>query len=442
MPSSSKLAGEVHGVIFKLGFSAETVVQTALVDAYFKSGSLPSAVLAFEEMEIKDTVAWNCMVSGFVRRGLPAGAISVFRQMQQNGSEISGFTLSSVLKACCELGAIEQGKQIHSLTIVAGNESVVLGSSLVDFYSDCGLISDAVEVFNTLRCEKDETIYNALLSGCVRNGKYAAAFSMMKELPPNAIAVTTILAACAESCDLNSGKQVHAVVLRRSLETNVLLCNALLTMYSKCGKVDAARRVFDLISNKNVVTWTGMINAYGSHGRGREALELFQTMVEVEHGRNTPPNEVTFLTVIAACSHCGLVEDARKCFLLMSDKYGLKPGPEHYACFIDMLGRAGKVEEMWVVFKRMEINGTLPTGEVWAALLNGCRLNMDMVRGAYAADALFELEPDKPGNYVSLSNFYAAVGNWEKVEELRKLMRAKGMNKELGSSLVAVQFGS
>ncbi|KAK8585295.1 hypothetical protein V6N13_139229 [Hibiscus sabdariffa] len=176
-------------------------------------------------------------------------------------------------------------------------------------------------------------------------------------------------------------------------------------MYAKCGKILYARSLFDGISKKCVVSWTSMIDAYGSHGYGIEALELFKLM---EMNRNgVMPNSVTFLAVLSACGHSGLVEEGRKCFNLMREKYGLDPNQEHYACFIDVLGRAGQIDEAWSLLDNMIKNGTRPTAAIWIALLNASSLNQDIARGELAAKHLLELEPDKPSNYVLLSNFWA-----------------------------------
>lgn len=216
---------------------------------------------------------------------------------------------------------------------------------------------------------------------------------------------------------------------------NLIHCNALLDMYAKCGNMISSRLIFNRIDSKNVVSWTSMIDAYGSHGCGFEALKLFEEM------RREPccisPNSVTFLVVLSACGHSGLVEEARSCFVSMKEKHNIDQSPEHYACFIDLLGRAGKIQEVWDLFYDMKKSDIEPTSAVWAALLNACKVSLDVVRGEFAARHLFELEPKNPAYYVLLSNFYADVGKWEAAEELRRLMKGKGLEKEVGSSWVA-----
>lgn len=430
---------QVHNLVAKSNssFNSETVVGTALIDMYAKCGHLGDAVRAFEEVKSKDIVTWNTMISGFVQHGFTDKAVGVFQEMKKDGVEISGFTMCSMLKACASSCALRQGKQVHSAMIIRGCNSLVVSTALVDFYSDCCLISSAIKVFYDVNCKKDGAICNSLVTGCVRNHKYIEAFSMLGRMKPNPIAFTSVLVACSELSNLAIGKQIHCVMIRWGFEFDTLLCNALLDMYAKCGKITNARLIFEQIDMKNVVSWTSMIDAYGSHGHGVEALKLFEEMEKEPNG--VSPNSVTFLVALSACGHSGLVEEGRHCFASMMEKHRIKPGPEHYACFIDLLGRAGKMAEAWVLFDYMVKSNSKITSGVWAALLNACKVNQDVVRGEFAAKHLFELEPEKPENYVLLSNFYAAVGKWDAVEELRRLMREKGLRKEVGSSWITLE---
>ncbi|XVF25875.1 hypothetical protein REPUB_Repub13aG0251500 [Reevesia pubescens] len=254
---------------------------------------------------------------------------------------------------------------------------------------------------------------------------------------PNVVALTSALAYCSENSDLWIGRQIHYVALRFGLTDDTQLCNVILDMYAKCGKILNARSLFDGISHKSVVSWTSMIVAYGSHGYGLEALKLFKLM-EVK-GNGVMPNSVTFLAVLSACGHSGLVEEGRKCLNLTREKYDLEPHLEHYACFIDVLGRAGRIDEAWCLVDDMIKNGIRPTAGIWISLLNASSLNQDIARCEFAAKHLLELEPDKPENYVLLSNFYATVGSWDSVDNLREIMRKKGLTKEAGSSRVTVK---
>ncbi|XP_068643376.1 pentatricopeptide repeat-containing protein At5g66500, mitochondrial-like isoform X2 [Aristolochia californica] len=430
----------VHALLIKTGYESVTILKTTLLDMYSKYNLVAEALLVFQEIPFKDVVAWNALLSCFIRHGLPNDAVSFFQEMRKSGVMYTAFTLCSLLKACCLSRNLLLGKQIHTQVIVIGIVSVIEATALVDFYSNCGLMSHAVQVFCKLNCPKDDAIYNSLLAGCIQNREYEVAFDLSRKMKPNAIALTTILAACSDISDLSKGKEIHCLVIRKGLEADTLLCNALLDMYTKSGKITMAKMVFDQISEKNVVTWTSIIDAYGRHGGGTEALKIFRKMRDDKNG--VSPNSVTFLALLSACGHSGLVEEAKECFVSMTEKHAINPSPEHYACVIDLLGRAGKVEEAWDLYNDVKKRNVEPTEAVWAALLNACKLNQDIPRGEFAAKHLFELEPEKPGNYILLSNFYASAGKWELVQELRRMMTEKGMRKERGSSSVVFECGS
>ncbi|GLU13751.1 hypothetical protein SLE2022_303660 [Rubroshorea leprosula] len=426
---------QVHSLMVKTGSDTGTVAKTALLNMYSKNGCLDDSVRVFEEVEFRDVVIWNALLSGFLRQGLAQEAFSVFAEMKRERVEFSEFTLCSVIKACASMKAFRQGRQVHGLVVVLGRDLVILSTALIDFYADVGHISEAMKVFSSLKGGIDSVMCNSLLVGCIKNQNYEEAFSIMSRMRPNVVALTGALSACSENSNLWIGKQIHCVALRFGF-IDTQLCNVLLDMYAKCGKLRNVQSLFNWILHKDVVSWTTMIQAYGNHGYGLEALELFKKLGE--GGSRVLPNSVTFLAVLSACGHSGLVDEGRECFNLMREKYGFDPGQEHYACFIDALGRAGKMDEAWCLFDSMVKNGTRPTAAVWITLLNACSLNQDVARGEFAAKHLLELEPDNPGNYVLLSNFNAAVGNWDSVDKLRDTMKKRGLVKEAGSSHVSL----
>ncbi|RVW39799.1 Pentatricopeptide repeat-containing protein, mitochondrial [Vitis vinifera] len=334
---------------YQTGSDTPTVTKTALMDMYSKYGQLGSSVRVFEEVGFKDVVTWNTMLSSFVRHGRPEEALAVFREMQKEGV---------------------WGKQVHALVVVMGRDLVVLGTALIDFYTNVECIEEAMEIFHNLNWKKDDVMRNSLISGCVRNRRYKEAFLIMSAMRPNVVAVTSALTACSKNSDLWVGKQIHCVAMRFGFTFDTQLCNVLLDI-SQTVQEDG--------------------------GRGNSIL----------------PNLVTFLAVLSACAHSGMVEQGQEC-------------------------RAGQIEEVWRLFNNMIKNQTKPTAAVWAAILNACSHNLDVSRGEFAAKNLLELEPNKPGNYVLLSNFYAAVGRWDSVNELRSIMRKKGLVKETGNSWVTV----
>lgn len=428
---------QTHALMIKTGCDFGTVVKTALMDMYSKYGHLGESFKVFEEMEYKDVVTWNALLSNYLRHDLPNEALGVLRAMRNENVEFSEFTLCSALKTCASLKALKQGKQVHGLVVSLGRDLVILSTALIDFYSSVGLINEALKLFCSLNCGKDDMMHNSLISGCIRNGRIREAFSVMCMMRPNVVALTTALAACSENSDLWIGKQIHCVAIRQDFTSDTQLCNVLLDMYAKSGKILHARMLFDRIHQKDVISWTSMIDAYGSHGHGQEAVKLFEKMTE--NGTQVRPNLVTFLAVLSACCHSGLVEEGRKFFAMARERYNLEPGPEHYACFIDILGRAGRMEEVWSLFHSMIKQGVEPTSGVWTTLLNACSLNMDAERGEFAAKNLLKLEPSKASNVVLVSNYYAAIGRWDCVDNLRSVMRTKGLVKEAGNSWISAQ---
>ncbi|XP_057433791.1 pentatricopeptide repeat-containing protein At5g66500, mitochondrial [Lotus japonicus] len=434
-----QLGKHLHAQMVRTGADSGTVAKTALLNMYSRYGSLSESIKVFDEMGHRDVVAWNALLSCYLRWDLPGEVIGVLREMGRENVEISEFTLCSVLKCCASLKAVELGRQVHGLVVSMGRDLVVLSTALIDFYSGVGRVDDALKVFSSLKGWKDDMMHNSLVSGCIRNRRYAEAFEVMSLVKPNAVALTSVLVGCSENSDLWAGKQIHCVALRWGFTLETQLCSALLDMYAKCGNISLARSLFDGICHKDVISWTCMIDAYGRHGHGHEAVELFRKMRE--DGSKVLPNSVTFLAVLSACDHSGLVEEGRECFNLMREKYGLEPDPEHYACFIDILGRAGNIEEVWSAYHNMIEQGTRLTVGVWIALLNACSLNQDVERGEFAAKNLLQLEPNKASNVVLVSNFYAAIGRWDCVDEVRSIMRTKGLVKEAGNSWISSDVG-
>ncbi|CAH8281093.1 unnamed protein product [Arabidopsis lyrata] len=427
---------QVHALMIKQGAETGTISKTALINMYSKYGHLVDSVRVFESVEEKDVVSWNALLSGFLRNGKGKEALGVFAAMCRERVEISEFTLSSVVKTCASLKILQQGKQVHAMVMVTGRDLVVLGTALISFYSSVGLISEAMKVYISLNVHTDEVMLNSLISGCIRNRNYKEAFLLMSRKRPNVRVLSSCLAGCSDNSDLWIGKQIHCVALRNGFVSDIKLCNGLMDMYGKCGQIVQARTLFRAISSKSVVSWTSMIDAYAVNGDGVKALEIFREMCE--EGSGVLPNSVTFLVVLSACAHAGLVEEGKECFGMMKEKYRLVPGTEHYVCFIDILSKAGDTEEIWRLVERMMENNkrNIPCA-IWVAVLSACSLNMDVTRGEYVARKLMEeTGPENASIYVLVSNFYAAIGKWDVVEELRGKLKNKGLVKAAGHSLL------
>ncbi|KAL8168266.1 hypothetical protein V2J09_009765 [Rumex salicifolius] len=434
---SSCFGKQVHALMLKYGSNTQIVPQTALMNMYSKHSLMADSSRLFDEMVYKDVVTWNALISTYLRHGMALKAILAFEEMRRNGFEFTGFTLCSVLKACVSLNALRQGKQVHGLIItMMSHDVVVLGTALIDFYSYFHMVDKVIHIYRSVGWNKDNVMRNSFIAACVKNKIYGEAMLVMSTMKPNTFVLTSAMAACSEISDLWVGKQIHCVALRFGLFNDIQFCNSLLDMYGKCGKISLASFVFDRMSQRNVVSWTSMIDAYGANGNGVIAVELFKNMEE--EGSHVVPNDVTVLAVLSACSRAGLVVQGRQCFQSVQKKYGFVLGSKHYACYIDILGRAGHVEEIWCVYEDMVKNGIELTSEVWAALMNSCWQNNDISRGEFAARKLYELEPDKPGMYLLLSNFYTAIGKWDTADQLRSVMKGKGLVKNVGISWIVI----
>ncbi|KAJ6732869.1 hypothetical protein OIU74_004757 [Salix koriyanagi] len=411
----------------------------------------------FDELPHRDLYSLNSQLASYSRDGNFLATWDLFSRIHSAFFELDAYTFSPVLRACSALPDTKCGRQVHALMIKTGTDlGTITKTALMDMYSKYGCLGESVKVFEEMEVRdvvtwnalvssflrhgfptrKDEVLRNSLIAGCVKHVRYEEAFLVMSSMRPNAVALTTALAACSDNSDLWIGMQIHCVALRFGFIANTQLCNVLLDMYAKCGRILKSRSIFDGICHKTVVSWTSMIDAYGRHGHGDEALKLFKEMGQ--EGSRVLPNSVTLIAVLSACGHSGLVKEGQELFNSAREKYGLDPNQEHYSCLIDILGRAGLIEDAWCLFHDMVKNGIGPTAAVWAALVNACCLNLDVSRGEFAAKHLLELEPNNDGIHVLVSKFYASIDRWDVVESLRCNMRKKGLAKVLGGSWLDV----
>ncbi|KAK8946693.1 Pentatricopeptide repeat-containing protein [Platanthera zijinensis] len=435
--TSPRLGRQLHSLMVKSGCLSSPITATSLLHMYSNSSPIEDVFFVFDEMPTRDAVSWNALISSLVTRGHAGEAVSAFRSMAATGILFTGFTLCSLLKACAALCAARQGEQIHARVIIDGCDSVVISTALIDLYSSCSQVDMAIGVFSRLECPKDPAIHNAVANACVKNGSFHEVFALLVKMKPvNVVFLTSAIAACSESLNLSYGRQIHCVIFRHGFDFDTILCNAIINMYSKCGHLRFAHLAFDCVGEKNVISWTSIIDAYGIHGRGGEALALFKRMEEEKASTTVSPNDVTLLSVLSACSHSGLVDEAKQCFLQMKEKHGVEPNSAHYACLIDLLGRGGRIEEAWDLFCALNASKNTLSGPVCVAMLNACRISMDFARGEVVVMNLLELDPGNPSFYVQISNFYGEFGRWEGVEKLREGLITRGLKKELGRSQI------
>jgi pentatricopeptide repeat protein len=438
LSSHPSLTTAIHAILLKSSSLAKPIPipATALLTAYANAGLPGAASRLFDEIPARDTVAWNALLACLVRHARPAAAAAAFRGMAAAGFPPTAATLCTMLKACAASRAVRPGRQLHARSVTSCHGDVILDTALVDLYMSCGLVEDAMRVFMLTKCLKDAALYNAILSGCVENGWFREAFSMLRRTELNGISLTCALTACSATANLAYGMQVHCKVLRCGFDSDTIICNALIDMYSKCGRTMGARIVFDRMVGRNVVSWSSMIDAYSRHGHGVDALDLFKMMEKA--APMVSPNAITFLAVLSACGHSGLVDEGRSILHLMKSKYGIDPQPEHYACLIDMLGRAGHIDEVWDLYCRLTARRNSCSNAIYVATLNACKANMDVIRGKKVAVHMLEVHPQNPGIHVLISNFHSAIRQWSESDESRRVLVEKGLRKEAASSHVSV----
>lgn len=489
----------VHAHMIITGFKRGVFIGNCLVDMYAKCGCATDARQVFDEITIKNVFSWNTMIAGYVKCGsigdarqlfdktpqrnlvswnaMIAGcaqkehaveALELFCQMQGEDVKADQVSFVGVVNACASVAALPQGKQVHAHVIRIGFVShVFVSNALINMYAKCGNMEVAQQVFDRMQ-EQDVVSWTAIIAGYAKLGSLESARHMFDKMPErnvvswnamiagyaqnaygeealkifwhmlranvkvNQFTFVSVLSACASLSALEHGKQVHACIIRAGFKFSVFVGNSLVDMYAKCGSTVSARRLFQRMAERDVVSWNTMIVGYAQNGCGKEALHLFEQMI----GSGTKPGQITFLGVLSACSHAGLVDEGHHYFRSMSQCHCIMPRASHYAIMIDLLGRAGRLEEAERFINNVPFE---PDASMWAALLGACRIHGNMEMGRRAAEYLFELEPQNASRYVLLSNIYAAAGMWDGVAEVRKMMKDRGVKKTPGCSWIEVK---
>lgn len=425
----------VHGHIFRYGFESDVFVQNGLVALYAKSGQIERARIVFDGLNDRTIVSWTSIISGYAQNGQPVEALKFFYQMRQCNVKPDWIALVSVLRAYTDVEDLKQGKSVQSCVIKMGLDfEPDLLVSLTAMYSKCGLVSVARLLFDQMEIP-NLILWNAMISGYAKNGYADEAVNLFrkmisKNLTPDSITVRATILACAHVGSLELARWIDGYISKSEYRSDVFVNTALIDMYAKCGSVDLARKVFDRTTDKDVIVWSAMIVGYGLHGRGREAIDLFNSMKQA----GVHPNDVTFVGLLTACNHSGLVEEGWGFFQYMTD-YGIKARHQHYACVVDLLGRAGYLNKAHDFILDMPIE---PGVTVWGALLSACKIYRHVPLGEYAAKKLFALDPLNTGHYVQLSNLYASARMWDRVQKIRIIMRENGLNKDFGYSLIEI----
>lgn len=414
------------------------LVNTAILDMYAKCESVGYARTIFYKISLKNEVTWSAMIGGYVQCEKMVEALVIFDQLMLSAtSNISPTSLACVLRACASLTDLKRGKKIHCYLIKSGFLSdITVGNSLLSMYAKVGSICDAVCFFSEMD-PKDTVSYSAIISGCVQNGNAEEALTIFRSMQlscmkPDVATMVGVLPACSYMSALRHGSCSHGYVITFGLASDVSICNALIDMYAKCGKIDLSRAVFDGMKERDTVTWNVMIASYGVHGLGAEALSLFDSM-RVE---GFTPDDITFICLFSACSHSGLVIEGRGCFESMTQVYNIVPRMEHYICIVDLFGRGGLLAEAHDFITRMPFE---PDVRVWSALLAACRIHKNIELGNEVAGIIQSLGPEGTGNFVLMSNIYSAAGRYHEAARVRIIQQEKGFKKSPGCSWVEIQ---
>ncbi|PKA65748.1 Pentatricopeptide repeat-containing protein [Apostasia shenzhenica] len=429
------LAEQLHGCVMKEGYGMSSNILTGLMVVYTKCGKMEKAFLLFSSMAgARNVVTWTALISGYAQNGNNERAAIIFRDMRKDGSEPNDFTFSTILSASPFISP----SQIHSQVIKTKYECVPsVGTALLDAYSKLGYTHEAFLVFRKIK-EKDIVTWTAMLACFAQSGDTEGSIKLFMEMmyqkvKPNEFTLSSIINVCSSAtASVDQGRQFHSISIKFKQQDSICVSSALLTMYAKKGSIETAYRIFERQPSRDLVSWNSMISGFAQHGYGKKALEIFR---ELEN-QGLEMDGITFIGVIMACTHTGLVEEGRKYFDSMVEDHGIRATMEHYACMVDLYGRAGKLEEAMEVIEGMPFKSD---ERIWRILLGACRVHRNVELGEIAAEKLIDLEPQDPAAYVLLSNIYAAAGNWEKRGRVRRMMEVRKVKKEAGRSWIQVK---
>ncbi|KAI9083793.1 hypothetical protein K1719_034261 [Acacia pycnantha] len=424
---------EIHAHVIKSGHYSDIFIQNCLLHFYVVEHDVISALKIFESISSPDVVSWTSIISGLSKCGFEAEAISKFSSMDVKPNSA---TLVSALSACSCLKALTLGKAIHAYGLKRMvDNNIVFDNAMLDVYARCGSLVNAEHLFANMS-KRDVVSWTTMVGAYAQGGHCEEAVDLFKkmvlegEAVPNEVTVVTVLSACASIGALSLGQWVHSYIKRRpDLMVEGILGNALLNMFAKCGDMNMAIQIFSMLEHKDIISWGTLICGLAMNGHGRHTMQLFSHMLI--HG--VPPDDVTFIGLLSACSHSGLVNEGSMFFKAMRDYYGIIPQMQHFCCMLDMYGRAGLFEEAEAFLKGMPIEAKSP---VWVALLQACKIHgnekmLDWIRRNLLGD-----ENVGVGTLALLSNHYASSERWDDANKVRSRMRSVGLKKMAGCSWI------
>ncbi|EFJ24723.1 hypothetical protein SELMODRAFT_101455 [Selaginella moellendorffii] len=430
----------IHYHIVLCGFKSSRYLCNLLVEMYGKCGSLQAAKSVFHITPRRNVFSWTIMVAAFAHNGHYMDALNLLEIMDLEGISPNSITFIELLGAVAALSWLDRGRALHRRIACCGFlADIFVANCLINMYAKCRSLADACSVFESLT-SRSVIAWTALVAAYALNGFFRDALKVfllmtLDGVEPTEVTFVTVVDVCADIAVFGIGREVHGVIDARS-EANVCVGNALINMYGKCASPDEARKVFDAMQRKDIITWNSMIAVYGQNGYGFQALEIYKRMQE---SRMTilgiTHDDITFIGVLFACSHAGLVKDSCKLYSSMIGDYGFKPTSLQCGCLIDLLGRAGWLDEAEEFINSMPYH---PDHTIWTILLGACITHADVERAARAADRIMALRPTDSGSYVALSNLYALAERWDDMARMRKLMDQRGVFKMAGKSSIEI----
>ncbi|PKI64412.1 hypothetical protein CRG98_015197 [Punica granatum] len=429
---------QVHAHSVKSGYAYVVFVANSLISMYMKLGLSGDAVLVHACTSEPSLVSYNALVSGFVENNLPERAFQTFKAVLRQGLMPDRFTFVVLSGVCPQSDNLTSGMVLHCLAVKLSLDSIpFVGNLVMTMYSKFNLIAPVDRAFSSIE-DRDVISWNTLIAAHSQCDDHQNGLGVFREMlsgsnvRPDDFTFASVIAACAGLASIRHGRQIHAHLIRGNFSWDIGVCNALVNMYAKCGCLEYACNLFNTMQSRNLVSWNTVIAGYGNHGLGQRALETFEQMLLL--GLN--PDPVTFAGLLIACNHAGLVDKGVSYFNSMKEVYGISPGIEHFSCLIDMLGRAGRLQEAKYYISKSDF-GNDPI--ILGSLLSACRLHGDVSVGEHLAGKLLELKPPTTSPYVLLSNLYASDEAWDSVVEARKLLKNSGLKKEPGHSLIEVK---
>ncbi|XP_060205176.1 putative pentatricopeptide repeat-containing protein At3g15930 isoform X2 [Lycium barbarum] len=462
---SLKLGKSLHAHICKFGFELNEFVQHALIHMYRWCGLVDMARGVFNLSAKSDILIWNAMISGYNRSKRFGESRELFYEMEEKQLQPTSVTLVSVISALSQLKDLETGNRVHQYVKEFKVQSnLVLDNALIDLYAGSGKMDVALGLFQSMKHkdviswttivkgfvsigqvdvarkyfnqmpERDSISWTAMIDGYVKENRFKDVLMLFREMQaakkrPDEFTMVSILTTCAHLGALELGEWIKAYIDKHKIKVDIHLGNAVIDMYFKCGNVEKALMMFSQMPCRDKFTWTAMIIGLATNGHEREALDMFFEMLRASE----TPDDVTYIGVLSACTHMGMVDGGKRFFASMTSEHGIRPNVIHYGCMVDLLGRSGRLEEAYEVVKNMPMK---PNSIVWGALLGACRIHKDVQMAEIAAQQLLQLEPGNGAVYVLLCNIYAACKKWENLRETRRIMTDHGIKKTPGCSLI------